>query len=106
MHRIKIRKYRFINKSFETQSHFVWDHVQVLFPTSFIRRTKYATAIACLYPSAYAMSLVVIAAHFIYRYFAICRYEIWFNETAIRNSSATKLSIFLSSPIKYYFSLS
>ena len=73
--RIKILKYRFISKSFEIQSLFDWGHTKGFFPTSFIRRTKYASAIGCLYPSAYAMSLVVIAVHFIYRYFAICRYE-------------------------------
>ncbi|PAV66720.1 hypothetical protein WR25_09918 [Diploscapter pachys] len=60
---------------------FDWGHTKGFFPTSFIRRTKYASAIGCLYPSAYAMSLVVIAVHFIYRYFAICRIQwlYWFN---------------------------
>ncbi|PAV85487.1 hypothetical protein WR25_21294 [Diploscapter pachys] len=60
---------------------FDWGHTKGFFPTSFIRRTKYASAIGCLFPSAFAMSLVVIAVHFIYRHFAICRIQwlYWFN---------------------------
>ncbi|PAV85485.1 hypothetical protein WR25_21292 [Diploscapter pachys] len=54
-------------------SFFGWEHTKGFFLTSFIRRTRYASAIGCLYPSAFAMSLVLIAVHFIYRYFAICR---------------------------------
>ncbi|PAV82440.1 hypothetical protein WR25_16258 [Diploscapter pachys] len=50
---------------------FDWGHTKCFFPTSFIRHYKYASAIACLYPAAYAMSMVLIAIHFIYRFFAL-----------------------------------
>ncbi|PAV57941.1 hypothetical protein WR25_23840 [Diploscapter pachys] len=52
---------------------FDWGHTKCFFPTSFIRHYKYASAIACLYPAAYAMSMVLIAMHFIYRFFTLCK---------------------------------